>query len=135
MAMVPLDMIGADERFASEAYHEAVQPEAEYDRAWALALINACIDIMAAEHQHNGDAERFAVLRPFLSPSSVANASLAEAASCLGMSDMAVRQRIFRLRARFAKLLREHVAGSLADPTPEAIDEEMRSLRHALERF
>jgi RNA polymerase sigma-70 factor (ECF subfamily) len=135
MAMVPLDMIGADERFASEAYHEAVQPEAEYDRAWALALINACIDIMAAEHQHNGDAERFAVLRPFLSPSSVANASLAEAASRLGMSDMAVRQRVFRLRARFAKLLREHVAGSLADPTPEAIDEEMRSLRHALEQF
>lgn len=135
MTMVPLDMIGADERFASDAYDPAGQPEEQYDRAWALALINACIDIIAAEHRRDGQAEPFAVLRPFLSPSSVADASLAEAASRLGMSETTVRQRVFRLRARFAKLLREHVAGSLADPTAEAIDEEMRSLRHALERF
>jgi hypothetical protein len=128
-------MIGAEERFASEAYDPAIQPESEYDRAWAISLINACINIMAAEHQRDGHAEQFAVLRPFLNPSAVAGASVAEAAGRLGMSDLAVRQRVFRLRSRFAKLLRAHVAGTLVDPTPEAIEEEMRSLRHALERF
>ena len=135
MTTVSLDMMGAEERFTSDAYDPAVQPEEQYDRAWALSLINACIDIMAAEHQGNGQAEAFMILRPFLNPSSVADACVAEAARQLGMSETAVRQRIFRLRAAFSKLLREHVAGSLAHPTPEAIEEEMRSLRHALEQF
>lgn len=134
-AAVSLEMIGAEERFAQECRDPSLNPEAQFDRAWALALIDACLADMAAEHERDGQARMFAVLRPFLSPLSVADTCVAEAAGLLGLTDLATRQRIFRLRARFAKLLRAHVAGSLADPSPEAIEEEMSSLRHALERL
>lgn len=132
---VSLDMLGAEGRFAHEHQDLTLNPENQFDRAWALALIDACLADMAAEHQRQGHAEMFTILRPFLNPLSIADACMAGAASQLGLTDLAMRQRVFRLRAKFSKLLRAHVAGSLADPTPEAIEEEMQSLRQALERL
>ena len=132
---ISLEMIDAEKRFELERYDSSLNPENEFDRAWALALIDACLADMAAGHQRDGDATVFRVLRPFLNPLSVADACMATAARELGLTDFALRQRIFRLRAKFSKHLRDQVAGSLVDPTPEAVEEEMQSLRHALERL
>lgn len=133
--MVSLEMIGAENRFALEYCDGSLSPESRFERAWALALVDACLADMAASHQSDGDAKVFRVLRPFLNPLSVADACMTTAASELGLTDFAVRQRIFRLRAKFSKFLRAHVAGSLDDPTSEAVEEEMRSLRRALEQL
>jgi len=127
MQTVSLDMMDAETRFAHEHHDSSPNPETRFDRAWALALINACLADMASEDQSDGQGEAFTILRPFLNPLSVADACMADSASRLGLTDLAVHQRIFRLRAKFSKLLRTHVAGSLADPTPEAIEEEMQS--------
>ena len=129
-----LDMGGAEERFAHEPQDPAHSPEEQFDRVWALSLIENCLADMAADQAGNGHAEAFAALRPFLNPISVADTCVAEISAKLGLTEVAVRQRIFRLRAEFSRALRAHVAGLLCDPTPEAIDEEMRSLRQALER-
>jgi RNA polymerase sigma-70 factor (ECF subfamily) len=133
--MLSLQMPGAEERFARELCDPALNPEDHYDRAWALAVVDACLTDLEADLARQGQAEAFAVLRPFLSPLSIADVSVSEAGKRLGLNDQAVRQRIFRLRAAFSKALRAHIAGSLADPTKEAVDEEMRSLRRALERL
>lgn len=132
---VSFQMPGAEERFAREMCDPALNPEDHYDRIWALAVVDACLADLERDLASQGQAEAFAVLRPFLSPLSIADVSVSEAGERLGLTDEAVRQRIFRLRATFSKALRAHVAGSLVNPTAEAVDEEMQSLRHALERL
>jgi hypothetical protein len=48
------------------------------------------------------------------------------------MSDGAVRTAVHRLRHRYAELLREEIAATVADP--EEVDDEIRFLLAALER-
>lgn len=132
--MLSLDMGGAEERFAHEPPDPSLSPEEQFDRVWALSLIDHCLADMAADHAGNVQGDAFAALRPFLNPLSVADTCVADVSARLGLTEVAVRQRIFRLRAEFSRALRAHVAGLLCEPTPEAIEEEMRSLRQALER-
>lgn len=129
-----LNMGGANDRFEHEIQDPALSPENQFDRAWGLAVLDACLAEMASTQQRSGHGETFATLRPFLNPSSVADASMKETAAKLGLSETALRQRIFRLRAEFSRALRAHVARLLCYPTPDLIEEEMQSLRHALER-
>jgi DNA-directed RNA polymerase specialized sigma24 family protein len=129
-----MEMPGAEQRFALETPDPSLSPEEQFDRVWAQAVLDACLTGMAAEYTRNGQAELFASLRPFLNPVQIADACMAHAAQKLGMSDTALRQRVFRLRGEFARALRAHVAALLNDPTPQEIDEEMQSLRRALEK-
>jgi hypothetical protein len=50
----------------------------------------------------------------------------------LDMSDAAIRTAVHRLRRRYAELLREEIAATVADP--EEVDAEIRFLLAALER-
>lgn len=131
---LPLEMGTAEERFALEPEDPGLTPEEQFDKAWAHAVLDACLAGMATRYETSGQGEEFAQLRPFLSPQAVASASIADAAKRLGLNAAAARQRVCRLRADLAIALREHVGGLLAEPTPEAIDDELRSLKLALQR-
>lgn len=130
--LVSLDMIGAENRFDEERCDSSSDPSNKFDRAWALALLDACLADMATTCKSEGSDAEFELLRPFLSPLNVSDADMISVAGQLGLTSVAVRQRVSRLRMKFSKLLRRHVAGSLSDPTPEAVEEEMRCLRDAL---
>lgn len=132
--MIALDMVGAEERFSQEA-SPGVDTTANFDRVWALAVMDACLDEMAALYRENGTQDEFAVLRGFLNPLAVSDTNLAAAATQLGINELAMRQRISRARMKFAKMVRNHITGLLDDPTPEAVEEEMRYLRNSLERI
>jgi len=132
--LLPLEMATAEKRFALEPADPGLTPEQNFDKAWAHAVLDACLADMAARYETSGRGEEFAQLRPFLSPGMVGTASIAEAASRLGLNPAAARQRVSRLRADFASALREHTAGLLADPTPEAVNEELQSLKLALQQ-
>ncbi len=131
---LPLEMGSAEQRFALEIADPGRTPEENFDKAWANAVLDACLAGMEARYEEHGRGGEFAQLRPFLSPAAVASANITDAASRLGLNEAAIRQRVSRMRADFAHFLREHVGGSLADPTPEAIDDELRSLKLALQR-
>lgn len=104
-------------------------PDAAYDRAWALALLEAATARLRAEHAAAGRADWFDTLAPALAGRS-AEAPHADLAARLALSEPALRVALHRLRHRFRAVLREEVAHTVADPAE--IDAELRHLLAAL---
>jgi RNA polymerase sigma-70 factor (ECF subfamily) len=89
---------------------------------------------LAAEQASIGKDRAFALLRPLLSPSEDGDegGTHEEIATALGLTVEASRAAVYRLRKRFREILRETVADTLIQPTPESVDEELMALRAAL---
>jgi RNA polymerase sigma-70 factor (ECF subfamily) len=104
----------------------ALSPDAEFDREWALAIIDRALQTL---EQESADAAQFAILKPWLTPAGVP-ASQAETAAQLGISEGALKVTIHRLRKRFRSLVRAEVAHTLHDPA--GLEDEMRHLVAAL---
>jgi len=97
--------------------------EAEFDRAWALALIRRALDSLEAESEAVGKSEHFRILLPWLDGGLQGDA--AEAATALQISPTALKVAIHRLRQKFRQKIRDEIAAT-ADPAE--IDEEFRHL-------
>ena len=104
-------------------------PDKLYDREWALALLaNVLVDL--ENHCHaEGTGDAFAILKSCLTADS-ARIPYAELARKLGMSEGAARVAVHRLRKRYRHFLTAEISRTLA--SPEAVEEEMRSLFAAL---
>lgn len=100
----------------------------------ALRIIEATVEQLAKEQEEAGKREQFQLLRPRLDPTVAGSGNDAELAARLGMTHDAVRQSISRLRKRFREIMRTLVAGTLASPTEEMVQEELAALRNALVR-
>lgn len=108
-------------------------PEHHFEKSCALAMLESSMQRLADEQKAAGKGEAFEVLRPLLAPlSGEAALSHEEAASRLRCTPESLRVTLHRLRKRFAEVLRAAVADTLADPTPEAVQEELDALRAAL---
>jgi RNA polymerase sigma-70 factor (ECF subfamily) len=106
---------------------------AGFDRDWALTLLDRALQKLAAE-QSAKDAERFAVLRPFLTITAPAP-DYSVVAQKLGLPSGAVRVAVHRLRERFGELVRAEIAETVEDPSrPHAIEDELAALKAALGR-
>jgi RNA polymerase sigma-70 factor (ECF subfamily) len=115
------------ERTTEPAYE--AEPEREFARAWATALLERVMDRLAREHDDERGRKRFAALRVFLAGNADAG-TYAVAGAEVGMSEGAVKVAVHRLRRRYRELLREEVAETVADPA--AVDDELRELLAAL---
>lgn len=93
-----------------------------FDREWALALIGRALAMLEAEQ--TGRESVFSTLKPWLDGG--ADASQADAARTLGMSETAVKVAIHRLRVRLRELIRAEVAATVNDP--EEVSGELRHL-------
>lgn len=110
-------------------------PEHHFERSCAMALLESALNRLAQEQKAAGKESAFTVLRPLLAPlSGEAAPSHEEAAARLHCTPEALRVTLHRLRKRFGELLRSVVSDTLANPTPEAIQEELDALRLALSR-
>lgn len=107
-------------------------PEALYQRMCALRIIEAAVEQLARDQEKSGKGRQFELLRSRLDPTQAGSGNDAELAAQLGMTHDAVRQAISRLRKRFREIMRELVAGTLATPTEEMVQEELAALRNAL---
>lgn len=94
-----------------------------FDREWAFALIARALATLEEEHAQK--PALFTALKPWLN--GAANASQAEVAQTLDMSETAVKVAIHRLRTRFRELIRTEIAATVNDPA-EIADE----LRHLI---
>ena len=120
----------ADPGPALEAFpSSAPPPDAAYDRAWALALLDAATARLRAEHAAAGRVEWFEAIAPALAGRNT-NHPHADLATRLGLSESAFRVALHRLRQRFRAVLREEVSHTVA--APEEIDAELRHLLAAL---
>lgn len=106
-----------------------LSPDAAYDRAWALALLEAATARLRTEYATADRAAWFDALAPALAGRS-ADAPHADIAARLDMSEPALRVALHRLRQRFRVILREEVAHTVA--APEEVDPELRHLLAAL---
>jgi RNA polymerase sigma factor (sigma-70 family) len=100
-------------------------PEQEFERQWALAVLDHVITRIAEEQKAAGREREFAALRPFLTGQQ-ADVSQILVAQSLQITPEAVRAAVYRLRKRYRELLRDEVAQTVE--STEEVDEELQRL-------
>jgi len=121
---LPFDWATADKKFQSQLVG-AETPEREYDRAWAVTLLERVLAQLGEEMQVERKRELFEELKPSLAGDKL---SYRDAAKRLKMSEEALRQAAMRLRKRYQELLVEEI---LKTCDPAEFEEEKRSLLNA----
>ena len=124
--LLSLDAANAEERFAAEPHGSS--PETEFQRQWALLVLDAAMARTEKDFAESGRSSQFVALRPFLT----SEGSYDELCSALKITPAAARQAVRRMRAQFAAALRREIADTLERPTESEIDAELRALRRAL---
>lgn len=104
-----------------------VESERAFDRQWAVTLLERAMSALETEFARMGKSAHFEHLRRWLTSQGAAG-DQAEAAARLGMSVNALRVAIHRIRQRFATLVREEIAHTVAGGEAEVTEE----LRHLL---
>lgn len=104
-------------------------PVVAFQRQWMETVVTNAMQQLRADYEQRGLAALFAALAPFITGKS--DAKLAELSAELSRPEGTLKSDISRLRARCQQLIREQVAATLDDPTPEAITAELRELMNA----
>jgi RNA polymerase sigma-70 factor (ECF subfamily) len=129
---LPIDARDAEGRYLVEPA-DALTPDALYDRAWALALLDHALGRLAADYATTGRGLLFETLQGSLT-GPTQPASYAEIARQLSMTEGAIQQAASRLRKRYREALRDEIAATLHEPSDAAVDSEIRDLFQALGR-
>jgi len=108
---------------------KAPEAEREFDRKWALTILDRALAALAQEHATAGESARFETLKPWLTGDHEA-LSQADAARALGMNEAAVKVAVHRLRKRFRETVKAEIAATLN--APGDVDDEFRHLIAAL---
>ena len=127
-ATLSLEFELADERFSREPA-SPLTPEMEYERNWALAVLERALARLESEYARRGKGALFATLKPAL-VAAEDEGSRAAMGAALGMTEGAIKVALHRLRAAFRESLRQEIAdtvGPEADP-----EDELRNLIAAL---
>jgi RNA polymerase sigma factor (sigma-70 family) len=125
-----LDLEAGEARYQLEPV-DTLTPERLYERLWVVGLLSRVLSLLRDECQAEGKAGLFNVLKPYLT-GRPRQASYAETADQLGMSEGATRVAVHRLRRRYGDLLRAEIAETVAGP--EEVQEEIQSLFAAFDQ-
>jgi RNA polymerase sigma-70 factor (ECF subfamily) len=96
--------------------NKTLSPDREFDRKWALTLLDRALVALAEEHLTAGKADQFEALKPWLT-GDAGDLSQAEVARRLGINEGALKVAIHRLRRRFRDLVRAELAHTLHHPS------------------
>ncbi len=124
--VIHLDAVAAEERYRFEPV-ERLDAARLFDRRWAMTVLEQAMARLEAEFTDRPKV--FAELQGFLVGDAEGRTS-AEAAAALGLSEVAVRATISRMRKRCRELVREQIASTVAS-LPD-VDAEYRLLLAAL---
>jgi len=125
---ISLDGAAAEQRYSLEPV-ESETPETLFERAWASEVLARALARLEEESQEGEEGSRFAQLRPHLTGDEDA-VGYRELATSWGVGESAVRVAVHRLRKRFGAVLRDEIAGTVADPAD--VGEELRHLLAAV---
>jgi RNA polymerase sigma-70 factor (ECF subfamily) len=129
-SLVSIDRHDAENRYRFEPV-DTITPDRLFDRAWAIALLERVLTMLAREYAASGRAELFDRLKVVLVQGK-GSAPAAAIAIQLGMTEAAVHTAIHRLRKRYRKVLEAQIMSTLDDPAEVA--DEIRSLFVALQQ-
>jgi RNA polymerase sigma factor (sigma-70 family) len=107
----------------------AAGPDREFDRKWALTLLDRALTALAKEHEASGKTDQFEALKPWLT-GDTENNSQAETATRLGMNEGAVKVAIHRLRRRFREVIKNEIGQTVSEPAQ--VEVELHYLLEAL---
>ena len=124
-AIISIDTDQAEGRFQCEPQDPGLTPDAAFDRAWAQTVVERVLDELRAEYVKAGETDRFEALGPCLMGVEAQSGYQAIGVS-LGLGEGGVKTVVRRMRLRFAALLRQELAETLADPAQS--EAEMRYL-------
>lgn len=118
------DVAEMESRIAARAGADAMgDAERAFDRDWAHQTTASALQTLEDEWTDRGRRAQFEAFRPALTDTCPPHAELARS---LGMTENAVAVTIHRLRQRYAALVRDAVARTVAEESD--IDDEMRYL-------
>jgi len=129
-ALISLDEMVADEPYRLEPASKS-SPEQEFERRWALTLLDQAFAGIRREYEDAGKSRIFEQLKTFLADASASGDYAAPAAE-LGMSPNTIAVNVRRMRHRYRELVRAEIANTVA--SPEEIEEEMNHLLAVLSR-
>lgn len=129
-ALLSLDAQNAETRYAFEP-PDKTTPAELFERRWALALLEQTMILLRNDYQDAGRGLLFQECKGLLSGDPL-DASYADLAAKLAMSEGALKVAIHRMRKRYGELLREQIGLTVANPAH--VDEELRSLFAALRK-
>ena len=121
---IPLDTAWAEDRFSAEPGH-GVTPDIEFQRQWALRLLQQAFQTVKIEAGASGREALFDDLKGLISLET-ATAPYEEIGKKHGLSEGAVKVAAHRLRQKFREALRALIADTVEDETE--IDDEIRYL-------
>lgn len=108
---------------------QAPAPDREFDRKWALTLLDRALAVLAREHEDAGKTAHFEALKPWLT-GDVEHGSQAEAGQRIGLNEGAVKVAVHRLRRRFRDVIKQEIRQTVNDPAQ--VDKELQCLLQAL---
>jgi RNA polymerase sigma factor (sigma-70 family) len=124
VAFVSWDEETAERRFAEEPADNST-PEVLFEKRWAATLLENVLVELRREFKAAGKERLFEALKVGIWGEKN-NASHAEIAEDLGMTEGAVKMTVHRLRQRYRDQLRQEIAHTVS--SPEEVDEELRHL-------
>lgn len=104
---------------------EAQTPDVWFDRQWGLTVLDLALATLATEHEQQGKADHFHLLKPWLT-GDAGGMSQTEAATQLELSEGAIKVAIHRLRKRFRDLVKREIAQTVS--SDQEAREELRYL-------
>ncbi|MEZ5304087.1 MAG: hypothetical protein R3F11_26110 [Verrucomicrobiales bacterium] len=129
-SFVPFEIDEADERFRAEPI-TALTPEHQFERRWALLLLESVMKDLEREYVERGRGDLFKRIKHLVSWNAN-DEPQADLAKQLGMSVGALRMSILRMRKRYGQLLSEAIAQTVA--SPEEVDGEIAYLFSVFQR-
>lgn len=108
-----------------------ITPDAAYEQRWALTLLETVIQRLKDELIAAGREHQYTILKPCLTAER-GDLDYDTISRQLGLTHVATRTAVHRLRKRFRELFRMEIAATVADAG--TIDEEFQSIVAALQR-
>lgn len=121
---IPIDAPGA-EALLAQALPADASPDLQFDRQWALDLLDQAVRELKIDYQRAGKGELFELLKPTISPQ-LDSLPYAELAEKLEMTEGAVKVAVHRFRHRYRDCL--HAALRETVENPEDVEDELRHL-------
>ncbi len=122
------ESLDGEGRYALEPDHGET-PEALFDRAWALLVLERALERLGEEYTQRGRTDTFEALRATLTGQAPDHE---RAAAQLGTSAGAVRVTVHRMRGRLRELIRAEVAQTVGEG--DEVEDELAVLLAALGR-
>jgi len=123
-----LDTDVAEERYLHEPATGGT-PEEVFERRWALTVLGRALATLRQESTGEDQQQRFEVLKPYLTGEEPRR-PYREVGEELGITELAVRRAVHRLRRRYGQVLRDEISETVAGE--DAIEDEVRHLLTAI---